>query len=278
MKVAYIGLGSMGGDQATLIAKSDLDLTVYDVSPEARAKFAELATLADSAASAVKDAQVIEICVRDIGQVRSVLFGDDGVVAAARPGTLVLIHSTIDIESVQALSRELEEHNLKFADAPVTRTSLDGQGRFVMTMFGGDGESFDKARPVLETFSTKVLHAGPCGSAMALKIANNMMTWTQLVIGSLTAELTESFGVSFDHLKAVTKANGNLTPVTEAFLSGSRANRNALSPEQKAFVASQAGIGEKDLTLALEACREGGVDTRMIELARELLHDAMLGE
>jgi 3-hydroxyisobutyrate dehydrogenase len=278
VKVTYIGLGSMGGDQARLIAQSEHDLTVYDVSGKAREGFREIATVADSIGSAVKDADAVHVCVRDADQVRDVLFGGGKIVAAASPGTLVVVHSTIDVGTVQSISQQLAQHGLLFADAPVTRTSPDDGGRFVLTMFGGDLAAFEKDRPVLETFSTEILHAGPCGAGMALKIANNMMTWAQLVIGSLTYELAESFQITFDHLRTVTKANGNLTPVTEAFLGGSRANQGRLTPEQFEFVASQAGIGEKDLALAIDACQAHSIDTRMIEIARELLRPAMLGE
>lgn len=278
MKVSYIGLGSMGGDQAKLIASSEHELTVFDVFVEVRERFRDIARVADSIEAAVEDADLIQICVRDADQVRDVLFGEGKVARAAKPGALVVVHSTIDVDTVQSLSRQLEQHDLLFADAPVTRTSQDGDGRFVLTMFGGDVDAFEKARPILETFSTDVLHVGPCGSAMALKIANNMMTWAQLVVGDLVYQLADSYQISFDHLKTVTRANGNLTPITEAFLGGSRANRGALTPEHHEFVVSQAGIGEKDLTLAIDACQSSAIDTRLIEIARELLRPAMLGD
>jgi len=277
MKVAYIGLGSMGGDQARLIARSEHALTIFDVSVDAREQFREIATVADSIEAAVRNTDIVQICVRDVHQVDDVLFGEGKVASTARAGTLVIVHSTIDVESVHRISRKLNEHGLVFADAPVTRTRLSGDGRFVLTMFGGDDESFNKARPVLDTFSTETLHVGGCGAGMALKIANNMMTWTQLVVGDLVFQLASSHQVKWEHLKAVTKANGNLTPVTEAFLGGARANPLPLTANQLAFNVSQAGIGEKDFELAIEACRANAIDTRIIELARELLRPAMVG-
>ncbi len=278
MNVAYIGLGDMGGDQARLIAQSEHELTVFDLSPEARAKFSDIARVADSTEAAVENAEVIHVCVRDASQVNDVLFGAGNVASAVKPGALVLVHSTIDVDTVRAIAGRLAENDVILADAPVTRTSLDTDGRFVLTMFGGDAESFEKAKPVLETFSTGVLHVGQRGAAMALKIANNMMTWAQLVVGDLVFQMADAHEIDWEHVKAVTKANGNLTPVTEAFLGGSRSNRDNLSPEHWDFVVSQAGIGEKDLSLAIDACKPAGIDTRMIEVARELLRPAMTGE
>lgn len=276
MRVAYIGLGSMGGDQARLIARSAHDLTVFDVSAEARDRFQGMASVADSIAAAVADAELIHVCVRDKAQVNAVLFDAGGVASGARTGALVIVHSTIDVAGVREIAQQLKESGLLFADAPVTRTRLDGDGRFVLSMFGGDEASFARARAVLETFSTDVLHVGECGAAMALKIANNMMTWTQLVVGDLVFQLARSHGIQWEHLKAVTRANGNLTPVTEAFLGGARANPLPLTPSQLAFNASQAGIGEKDLALAIAACASHGIDTRMLDVARELLRPAMV--
>ncbi len=277
-KVAYIGLGSMGADQARLIANSEHELTVFDVSNESRAAFSGLAKVADSVRSAVAQAEIIQICVRDIDQVNDVLFGAGQACEAAQPGALVLLHSTVDVASVHTVEERLQQQGLAFADAPVTRTRQHGDGQFVLTMLGGSSDAFELARPVLDTFSTDVLHTGACGSAMALKIANNMMTWMQLVTGALTFQLASQFNISYKHLSQVTKANGNLTPVTEAFLGGSRSSPEGLSPEHYEFALSQAGIGEKDLTLAIEACQAGAIDTRMMDIARELLRPAMLNQ
>ncbi len=267
----------MGGDQARLIAKSDHDLTVFDVFPGAREKFRDIARVADSVAEAVQDADLVQVCVRDAQQVNDVLFGEGDAVAHAKPGALILVHSTIDVAGVQAIADKVQQAGLRFGDAPVTRTAPSADGRFVLTMFGGDDEAFALAQPVLETFSTQALHVGKVGAAMALKIANNMMTWAQLVIGDLTFQLAQSHDISFEHLKTVTKANGNLTMVTELFLSGARANMAGLTPEQREFNVSQAGIGEKDLQLAIDAGAANGLDMRMIEIAQKLLRPAMTG-
>jgi 3-hydroxyisobutyrate dehydrogenase len=278
MKIAYIGLGDMGGDQARLLSRSEHDVSVYDLSPEARARFSDIARVTDSTESAAADAEIVHVCVRDANQVNDVLFGSGNLASAAKPGTLILVHSTIDVDSVRNIADKLAGHGQLLADAPVTRTAPDESGRFVLTMFGGDADSFEKARPALETFSTSVLHAGECGAAMALKIANNMMTWAQLVVGDLVFQMADAHQIDWESVKTVTKANGNLTPVTEAFLGGSRSNRSNLTPEQWEFIVSQAGIGEKDLSLAIDACRNNGIDTRMIEVARELLRTAMTGD
>lgn len=278
MKVAYIGLGSMGGDQVKQIAKSDLDLCVYDVSEKARAIFAEITQVADSAADAVANADAIHICVRDSDQVNDVLFGSGKVVEFAKRGAVVAIHSTIAAKDVELLSARLADSGLTVCDSPVTRTTMDASGRFVMTMVGGTSDSVERIKPVLNTYSTDIIHVGQPGAAAALKMANNMMTWTQIVVGYLTWQLSEAYGVSFEHLKKVTKANGNLTMVTEAFLSGAADESTLKNPDHFAFLESQAGIGNKDLQLAIAAGSSAELDMRMIEIAQQLLPEAMLGK
>jgi 3-hydroxyisobutyrate dehydrogenase len=271
LKVSFIGLGSMGGDQARQIAKGSLALTVYDVFPPALDKFRGLATLAGSPADAARSADIVAICVRDDDQVMDTLFGTQGVTETLPRGALVIVHSTIRLDTVAKLQRRLAERGLRFMDAPVTRTRIGEDGRFVFTMTGGDPADSEYARPLLDTFSTDVLHIGPCGSAMALKIANNLVTWTQLMVGCQAAKLATHYGVSFEALAKVMKSNGNLTPPMEAVLKAQHAIPPGSNPDYDALMASQAGIGEKDLALAAECGQLAGLDMNMALEARKLV-------
>lgn len=271
MRIAFIGLGSMGGDQARQIAKAGLDLTVYDVWPQALEKFRDLAKLADSPAAAARDADIVHICVRDDAQVNETLFGNNGVVGSLRAGGLVIVHSTITLDTVASLKARLAEHDLRFIDAPVTRTRIGEEGRFVLTMTGGDTADTERARPVLETFSTDIRHVGPSGAAMALKIANNLVTWTQLMVGIQATRLAAHFGVPFEAFKEVTEANGNLTPSMAALLGGMQAIPPGTNAEYDELMSSQAGIGEKDLELAITCGKAAGLNMAMTAQARELV-------
>lgn len=277
MKVAYIGLGSMGGDQAQLISANEFDLAVFDPYPPALEKFRDKARLAESAAAAAAGADVVQICVRDDAQVNDVLFGSNGVMETISAGSVVAVHSTIKIDTVKALHARLAEQGVLFVDAPVARTRREATGPFVFTMIGGDPELLDKLRPLFATFSTDVQHVGPTGSAMALKISNNFVTWVQLVAGLQSMQLAKEFGVSFEALTKLMQSNGNLTPTMGAAMQGSHKIAAGTNPEMDEFRESQAGIGEKDLALAIEIGESIGVDMELASAAQHLLRPLFSG-
>jgi 3-hydroxyisobutyrate dehydrogenase len=275
MKVAYIGLGSMGAPQARLIARGGLALTVYDAYPDALGKFGGIAHLANSPAEAAQGADIACVCVRDDQQVNDAVLGEQGLAQALGSGSLLLIHSTIRIETLHALKAALAPRGIALVDAPVSRTRRSDDDPFVFTMMGGEATDVERARTVVETFSTNVEHMGPLGAGMATKIANNLVTWVQLVIGVQATNLSAHYGVSVDKLRSVMGANGNLTPTMGAMLEGKQKMRPGLNPDYDRFAASQAGIGEKDLALAIDHAAAVGLPTDMIAEARKLVRAIM---
>lgn len=275
MKIAYVGLGSMGAPQARLIARSGLELAVYDANPDALRSFEGVASPANSPAEAARGAGIACVCVRDDQQVDDVVLGQSGLVRGLASGTLILIHSTIRIETLYKLRAALAPRGIALVDAPVSRTRRTDDEPFVITMMGGQSGDVDRARGVVETFSTAVEHMGPLGAGMATKIANNLVTWVQIVVGVQAANLSAHYGVSLEKLRSVMGANGNLTPTMGAMLDGKQKVPPGSNPNYDAFVASQAGIGEKDLALAIEHATAAGLKTDMIAEARDLIRATM---
>jgi len=276
MKIAYVGLGSMGAPQARLIARAGFELAVYDPFPAALEAFQGIARLGASAADAAKDAEVACICVRDDKQVHEALFGPQGLVEGLRPGALVLLHSTVRIDSLPKLQAELATHGISLVDAPVTRTRRTDDDKFVLTMLGGAPADVARAQPVVAAFSTEIEVIGPLGSGLAVKISNNLVTWMQLLVGMQAASLTEHYAVPYEKLRAVMKANGNLTPTMEAMLDGRAKILPGTNPQYDGFIASQAGIGEKDLALAAECGAAAGLNMGVALQAAEVLRENML--
>ena len=275
MKVAFIGLGSMGAPQARLIARSGLELAVYDAYPDALRKFGGIADLASSPAETGRGADIACVCVRDDQQVNDAVLGEDGLARGLASGALLLIHSTIRIETLRELQTALAPRGIALVDAPVSRTRGADNDPFVFTMMGGETGDVSRARSVVDTFSTDVEHMGPLGAGMAAKIANNLVTWVQLVVGVQACNLAASYGVSVDKLCSVMRANGNLTPPMSGLLDGKRKLTPGSSTDLDAFLASQAGIGEKDLALALDHAAVAGLSTDMIAEARKLVRPIM---
>ena len=208
-KIGFIGLGSMGGDQARELAKLPLDLTVYDVFPDALAKFEGRAKLAASIAEVGEDADAVGICVRDDTQVLECV---DALLPVMKRGASLLIHSTIKPKTAQQIAERAATVGVDVIDAPVTRTEMTKNGPFVFCMTGGDEAVAARVQIVLDAFSTNTMHIGPLGSAMALKICNNLISWCGIMLGVEVANVAEASGVPMDKLLTVMKRNGNLTP------------------------------------------------------------------
>lgn len=269
-KIGFIGLGSMGGDQARELAKLPLDLTVYDLFPESLAKFEGRATLAASMADVGVDADVVGICVRDDTQVLECV---DALLPVMKRGAILLIHSTIKPKTAQQIAERAASVGINVIDAPVTRTEMTKDGPFVFCMTGGDESVASRVEIILDAFSTNRMHIGPLGSAMALKICNNLVSWCGIMLGVEVANVAEASGVPMDKLLTVMKRNGNLTPPMAGFIDF---RNNPGDAARRAFFASQAGIGEKDLALAEDLAAGADAPSPITSHTKTLLKKTLL--
>ena len=274
-KIAFIGLGSMGAPQARLIAKAGFDLAVYDPFPAAIEAFSGIARLATSAKDAASGAEIVGICVRDDEQVRGAIFGDEGAAAGIATGGLIVIHSTIRATTIRAIADELAPRGIAVIDAAVSRTRMTDDDKFVVSIVGGSDADFARARPVLDAFSTEIQHMGPLGAGVSAKIANNMITWTHIVVGMQAASMAAANGVALDQLRAILKANGNLTPAVQSLLDARVAGDAAASPQRSELLRSQTGIGQKDLMLAAESLEASALDPQLALAGKALVAFAM---
>lgn len=243
--VGFIGLGSMGGRQARELAKLSLPLTVFDKFPAAMEPFRGKATLAGSIAD-LGSCDVVGLCVQDDKQVTECC---DELIPAMRPGSVILVHSTVRPATAKALAERAAAVGVELMDAAVTRTEMTNDGPFVFCMLGGDEATMMRVQPVLDAYSTNTMLVGPLGSAMGLKICNNLVSWCQIMLGLEAMDMAEAAGVPMDKLIAVMQRNGVMTPPMNGFI-GFRNNPGDQS--RRDLMAVQAGIGEKDLTLAFE--------------------------
>jgi 3-hydroxyisobutyrate dehydrogenase len=269
MKVGFIGLGSMGYGQAMLLAKSSHELTVFDVVPKAMAPFEGKAKLASSLADAGKNVDVVGVCVRDDAQVNECA---DAVIPVMSADSVLLIHSTVKPETMHDLAKRAAARKVHVLDAAVTRTVIAQDAPFVFCMTGGDENIATRVKPVLDAYSTDTIHVGPLGSGMALKIVNNLISWSEIMIGLEAFNLAEAAGVPTDKLLTVMKKNGVLTPPMGSFI-GMRAR--ASEPDLAAVILSQSGIGDKDLSLAEALGSSSGAPTAIGSFIRARVRGAL---
>lgn len=271
MKVGFIGLGSMGAGQAMLLANSTHKLTVFDVSPRALAPFEGKATIAKSLAEVAMDADVVGICVRDDSEVNECA---NELLPVMSADSVLLIHSTVRPATMISLAERAAARKVNVLDAAVTRTILTSEAPFVFCMTGGDETVAERVKPVLDAYSTDTMHVGPHGSAMAMKICNNLVAWCEIMLGLEAFQMAEAAGVPTEKLLTVMKRNGCLTPQMGGMIQIQNSKR-AIEPKTRETIVSQSGIGEKDLSLAEDLGAFVGVPTPIGTLVRGLVRSTL---
>jgi 3-hydroxyisobutyrate dehydrogenase len=254
LKIGFIGLGAMGGRLAGRLTGVG-ELTVFDASERAMEPFTGRAVLGSSIAEAGTDADVVGVCARTGAQVDDCV---DALLPVMKRGSVLMIHSTVSPDNVKAAAKRAEPHAITVIDAPVTVTrSGTADAPFVCMMIGGEHAAAERTKPLLEAYATDVIHVGPLGSAMSLKIINNLVSLVQIIVAEEAFRLAALTDVPAEALEAVMKSNGALTPTMMAI--ASRAGHPPADEHTAALRTVQASNGVKDLALAESLARS--VDT-----------------
>jgi 3-hydroxyisobutyrate dehydrogenase len=267
-RIAFIGLGHMGGGMAPNLAKAGHEVRAFDLVHEAVNKACDAGcSAASSAADAVEDADVVITMLPAAKHVRAV-FHDD-VAPNAKPGTLLIDCSTIDVQSAREVGQGLARLGFDFVDAPVSGGIAAAAGGSLTFMVGGSNEQFERARPILEPMAKAVIHAGQLGAGQAAKICNNMILGATMIATCEAFVLAQKLGldpqVFFD---ISSKASGQSWSMT------SYAPVPGVGPDTPADHDYEGGFAAalmlKDLRLAAEAARSVGAYTPMGGEAEEL--------
>jgi 3-hydroxyisobutyrate dehydrogenase len=270
-KVGFIGLGNIGKPMAKNLLGQPFGAMVYDVFAPACEEFAaagaEIATPADMAAQC----DVIGVCVRDDKDVENVLCGADGILKKPRPGLIVAIHSTVRPQTIQRLAALAAQQQVDVIDAPVTGGAGGAEKRALCYMVGGDEATVQRARLLFDTSAKEVIHAGPLGCGMTLKLCNNMMTYAKFTCGYEAMRLARESGLAPELLKKVGAANGNLSEQVVQFLLLMDIKPQCKPEDFRNLVAGYIAVAEKDLTVALELAQSRGLTLPQAEQSLELI-------
>jgi 3-hydroxyisobutyrate dehydrogenase len=187
MKIAFIGLGNMGGPMALNLLKAGHTLSAFDLSAEACRKFAaEGLPIAASAAATVDGAEVVISMLPASAHVEGLYLGSDGLLAKIAPGTLVIDSSTIAAATSRKVAEAGAERGVAVIDAPVSGGTGGAIAGTLTFMVGGSVADLERARPVLEKMGANIFHAGEAGAGQTAKICNNMLLGI-LMIGTSEA-------------------------------------------------------------------------------------------
>lgn len=173
-RIAFVGVGNMGGGMALNLVKAGHEVRAFDLSPEPLARVvAGGAVAAESVAAAVRDADAVVTMLPAGRHVAQVYEGD--IFAAATAETLLIDCSTIDIATARSVAAAAAARGLTMLDAPVSGGTAAADGGTLTFMVGGPAEGFARAEPILSKMGKAVIHAGDAGAGQAAKVCNNML-------------------------------------------------------------------------------------------------------
>ncbi|MFO1284648.1 MAG: NAD(P)-dependent oxidoreductase [Burkholderiales bacterium] len=176
-RIGLVGAGLMGHGIARNLVEKGFPLTVRGhrnrapIDDLVRRGATEVKTNADLA----RTADIVILCVTGAPQVEEVMFGHEGVASAVRPGQVVVDTSTSEPSTTTRTREALAKSEVRFVDAPLTRTPVEAEQGRLNTMVGADDATFAEIRPVLAAYCENIVHAGPPGHGIVLKLINNFI-------------------------------------------------------------------------------------------------------
>ncbi len=268
MKIAFIGLGHMGGGMAPNLAKAGHEVRAFDLIEEALVHAVERGCQrAASTDEAVRDADAV-VTMLPAGKHVAEVYRSH-VLGKAPKSAILIDCSTIDVATARAVEAEAQDQGYAMVDAPVSGGIAAAEGGTLTFMVGGSDDGFAKAQPVLEKMGKAVIHAGDAGSGQAAKICNNMLLGATMAATCEAFALAEKLGLDLQTFYDISsKASGQSWSMT------SYCPVPGVGPETPADRNYEGGFAAalmlKDLRLAMDAAKEAGAYTPMGGEAEEL--------
>ena len=267
-RIAFIGLGHMGGGMAPNLAKAGHEVRAFDLSEDALKRAGERGCMiASSADEACNDADVVVTMLPAAKHVLDVY--RNHVFANAPKSALLIDCSTIDVGSAKTISDEASFAGFTMLDAPVSGGIAAAEGGSLTFMVGGSDEAFERGRPILEPMAKAVIHAGEAGAGQAAKICNNMILGATMAATCEAFVLARKLGLDLQTFFDISsKASGQSWSMT------SYCPVPGVGPDTPADRGYEGGFASalmlKDLKLAAEAAQQVGAYTPMGAEAEEL--------
>ena len=262
-KIAFIGLGNMGGPMAANLVKAGHKVVGFDLVPASReAAKADGVSIEARADEAVKGAEVV-ITMLPAG--KHVLSVWNEIIPSVEKGALMIDCSTIDVESARKSHALASQNHLPSIDAPVSGGTGGARGATLTFMAGGDDKAFAAAKPILEAMGKKIVHCGEAGAGQAAKICNNMILAISMIGVGEAFVLAEKLGLSHQALFDVAStSSGQCWSLTSYCPVPTSPANNEYRP---GFASA---LMVKDLTLAQDAAKATGAATPLGKHAQEI--------
>ncbi|MFD0324320.1 MULTISPECIES: 3-hydroxyisobutyrate dehydrogenase [Lysobacter] len=269
-RIAFIGLGNMGGPMAANLLKAGYSVQVFDLSFAAVATaVAAGAAAAANAAEAVAGAQIVISMLPASRHVEGLYLGDSGLLAVIEPGALIIDCSTIAPACAQKVAQAANARGVDMIDAPVSGGTAGAAAGTLTFIVGGEAAALERAREVLQAMGKNIFHVGANGAGQVAKLCNNMALGVIMAATGEALALGVAHGLDPKVLSQMMAVSTSRSWATEVCNPWPNVLDNA--PASRGY---SGGFGNdlmlKDLGLAAEAAMGIGASIPLGELARNL--------
>ena len=271
MKLAVLGLGTMGAPMAENLIKAGFEVTVHNRTRGREEPLEQLgAARAKSPAEAVVDAEIVLSCVSDTPDVESILLDpEQGAITTLKPGSLVIDCSSIEPEATRRIARQFREKDIGFVDAPVSGGSEGAIHGTLTVMCGGSEEDYERAQPLLQVIGSRVTRIGPVGCGQIAKMANQVViTGTYM---ALAEALTLAYRAGADPGRVVEAIGGG---VAGSWILDNRSQKMLNDDYPLGF---RLRLHRKDLGIALATARDVKVPAPIASLVATI-EDSLIAQ
>lgn len=269
--IGFVGLGHMGNPMVSNLLKAGHMVHAFDTSAAAMSSIREVGAMpAESLQEVAEKSQVIFTMLQTGEQVHEVCAGENGLFAYAKPETLFIDCSSIDVEMSRRIHQMARDKNFQMLDAPVSGGVAGAISATLTIMVGGEGFVFmSKAEPILKRLGKLVIHVGQSGNGQAAKICNNMLLGISMIGVSEAFKLGEKLGLNPENLfKVMSHSSGQCWALTSYCPIPDIVENVPSNNEYIAGFTSQMML--KDLNLSQQAATEVGFNTPLGALATQL--------
>jgi 3-hydroxyisobutyrate dehydrogenase-like beta-hydroxyacid dehydrogenase len=194
--VGIVGLGKMGAPMARHLLAAKFTVTGCDPSPAARSEAARLGVrVVDSAQQVAEASDLVLVVVGFEGEVDAAVFGERGIAAAAQPGLVVALGSTVAPRYARQLAERLAKKRMVLLDIPLARGEAAAVAGKLLVFGAGEEASFERCRPAFRAFASDIFHLGPAGAGQVGKMVNNLILWACTSANDEGLRLGEALGV-----------------------------------------------------------------------------------
>ena len=207
-RIGFVGVGLMGhGIARNLVAKGfPVTLRLHRNRKPAEDLLAAGAGEAGSYAELARTADIVMLCVTGAPQVEEVVLGTDGIASGGRDGLIVIDTSTSEPATTTRMRNVLGEQAIRFVDAPLARTPVEAEQGRLNIMVGADEATFEELKPVFAAFCENIIHAGPAGHGIILKLINNFLAQAICTAAAEACAAAAKSGLSIAKLHQVISA------------------------------------------------------------------------